>query len=580
MVNSKKYTNTRRGQKWKFFSKPMSDQERFWTNKFKAVIYTRVSSKWQFTQWNWWETQETICRQWCKNQNWVEIEVVKVFHEEGVSGSNMNRKGMNDSLAFLEEKNKKITQIHYFIVTDADRIARPEWDISEALLLDNKIESTGVKIITVNSKRNTESDEWRLVQNIQYAVAWYERKKIRRRTMDGKYNKMINGGRPFPPAVWYMDSWKGKNSVHCIDPIKWPIIKQWLELYAYNPHFTKSQLHKFRQEKWLQTSKSTGKLYISFIEKTFRDYRLYYYGGYIYYPEWCIDQTIKWLHQGLVSLEVIEKIFEKENINLKKKNKSPNINKDLERHPLKWVLTCSWCWRKPWCYKAKGRGWDYYYYTCTKSGCPERYYIDKETMENEFLDFINKMKLSQWVFNVFKEVILKKWDQKKQILTDSIPQLQWQLLAIKSRISKIEDKIFTVNNEKLIQKLEEERANLDHNKDIIIDKIANKKGDEYDINTTLDQIEPIFTKPVEIRKNSNYEIRQLLSMVRFSWILYYKKNQWHRTTDTKGLYYIFSPKWDTNTRGLPGMGLEPTHIAAPDFESSVSTNSTTLAQYM
>lgn len=47
---------------------------------------------------------------------------------------------MNDSIKYLEKENKKFTQIHYFVVTDADRIARPD-DIAEAFTLEQNIES-------------------------------------------------------------------------------------------------------------------------------------------------------------------------------------------------------------------------------------------------------------------------------------------------------------------------------------------------------------------------------------------------------------------------------------------------------
>lgn len=70
----------------------------------------------------------------------MEIEVVKVFREEGVSGKFMDRKAMNESINYLEKENKKFTNIHYFIVTDADRIARPD-DIAEAFSLEHSIES-------------------------------------------------------------------------------------------------------------------------------------------------------------------------------------------------------------------------------------------------------------------------------------------------------------------------------------------------------------------------------------------------------------------------------------------------------
>jgi hypothetical protein len=83
-------------------------------------------------------------------------------------------------------------------------------------------------------------------------------------------------------------------------------------------------------------------------------------------------------------------------------------------------------------------------------------------------------------------------------------------------MSKIEEKILTITNDQLSKRLEEERSDLQTAKELIQDKIDNKRSDEYDIETTLSQIEPMFTDPVAMRENSNYDIRQLLIMVWFS----------------------------------------------------------------
>ncbi|MPS72463.1 MAG: hypothetical protein E2590_04850 [Chryseobacterium sp.] len=62
-----------------------------------------------------------------------------------------------------------------------------------------------MKIITVNNKRDTETDEGKFLHTIQYAVAGLERRKILRRTMNGKLNSLKSGGRPFPnPPVGYL----------------------------------------------------------------------------------------------------------------------------------------------------------------------------------------------------------------------------------------------------------------------------------------------------------------------------------------------------------------------------------------
>ena len=550
-----KNTKKNKGQKNRYFVKPQSDEERFWTNRLKAVIYVRVSSEGQVSQWHGLESQESTCRDRCQKQPWLEIDVIKVFREEGVSWKYMNRKAMNEAIRFLEKENKKYTKIHYFVVTDADRIARPD-DIAEAFTLEKSIEGLGVKIITVNNKRDMETDEWKFLLTIQYAVAGLERRKILRRTMNGKLSSLKNGWRPFPnpPLGYIREKFSDKGYQDSIDPIKWPIIKEGLELYACSLLFSKSQLHQFWMKKGLQTSKSKWKLYISFLEKTFRDYRLYYYAGYVYYPEWGIDVPIKWKHEALVSLEVIEKIMEKE-IGKKPNSRSPNLDENLKIHPLKWLVTCYGCRRKLGCYASRWNGGIYYYYNCANKYCLDKTNVRKEVLESEFENLLEKMKLSQWVFDTFKSNFLNEWKEKKETQSQNLPQLQWQLLSIEDKMKKIENKVLAVTNEWLIKKLEEERSTLEAIYQEVKYQMTHHKKNDENFETTLSQAEYIFTQPLKLWKNSNYEIRQSLFMVWFGGVLYYKKNQWPRTNETTGLYYLFSSKLDANVHDLRKGGI-------------------------
>lgn len=72
--------------------------------------------------------------------------------------------------------------------------------------------------------------------------------------------------------------------------------------------------------------------------------------------------------------------------------------------------------------------------------------------------------------------------------------------------------------------MEQEWSSLDTLKEDLIRKMKNQKNDEDNIEQTLSQTEYIFTEPVQMWRNSNYELRQLLFMVWFGGILYYKKN--------------------------------------------------------
>lgn len=146
-------------------------------------------------------------------------------------------------------------------------------------------------------------------------------------------------------------------------------------------------------------------------------------------------------------------------------------------------------------------------------------------MESEFEQFIEKMKLPKEIFDTLKSYLLKERTKKEEMKAKSIPQMQGQLLSIKTKMDNIENKILSVSNENLIKKLEMEWATLETLKEDIERKMNYGKSNKENLESVLSQTEYLFTNPVGMRKKSNYELRQLLFMVRFGGILYYKKNQ-------------------------------------------------------
>ncbi len=343
------------------------------------------------------------------------------------------------------------------------------------------------------------------------------------------------------------------------------MIKEGLELYAYNPLFTKSQLHKFWEENGLRTNQSKNRLYISFLEKVFRDYRLYFYAGYIYYPDWEINEPIKGKHEALVSLEVIEKIMEKE-MSQPKKGKLQKLDNSSDNHPLKGMITCMGCSRKLGCYASRGNGGVYYYYACANKYCTERINVRKEVMEKEFEEFIKQMKLPKAVFKSYQSFMIERRKEKKDKQTATLPQLQGKLLSLQNEMKKIEQKVVLVSNEGLIKKLEEEWTLLNTLQDEVKNKMKNNKTSQDNFDTILKQVKPMFINPLKIWKTSNFELKQLLSMVRFGGVLYYKKNQGYRTNETTGLYYLFAISKQGNTPVVRKGGVNPNQNTLPLLE--------------
>jgi DNA invertase Pin-like site-specific DNA recombinase len=83
-------------------------------------------------------------------------------------------------MEYLEKENKKYTKITHFVCTELCRIARPE-DRQEGTALVTRIEATGAIVITTLEHRDTSTDEGKLMDDIKFSIASYERKKIMKR---------------------------------------------------------------------------------------------------------------------------------------------------------------------------------------------------------------------------------------------------------------------------------------------------------------------------------------------------------------------------------------------------------------
>ena len=515
----------------------------------RAVIYCRVSDMKQATQGFWLEGQERACRDRCQYQP-EPIAIDKVFIEPWMSGAITNRKEFNNCLAYLEEQNKKYQKITHFVVSEASRISRPD-DIAEAFMMEEAIKSTGVKIISLDMPGIDEStDEGHLFKTLTYAIAWYERKKIKKRVYNGKISRLKNGFRPFSYVpVWYIRvrEWP-KSYYDAIDEVKWPLVKQGLELFARNVIITQADLRRFRDKKGLRTNvKNAIKLHKTFPEKQLQLHRLFYYAWHIYYPERGVNEPFPAKHEGLISLRTVYAIIEKVQ-KLHKWTKAPKIktSKMTDADPLRGVVICPYCDRRFTSrntnkYRMKGGERIkkvYPYYGCANPHCDNRVNIWKQVLEWAFESILDGMSLSKEMTKTISLIFSNTWQKSLKTMAFSISDQKKNMKWIEKRQEQIEGLLLRTSNTKLCEKLEIERWSLESEKARISEALENKSSSEEKHQRLLKTVLELFRRPKELRKNGSSYIRQLLIKVRFWDHLYYTKEDWLQTTENALLYQL------------------------------------------
>jgi len=136
----------------------------------KAVGYIRVSTEEQVKEGVSLEVQESRIRSYCEAKDW---ELVKMYHDEGESGKDLKRRGVQSLLEDL-----KGNGVDVVVVLKLDRLTRSIRDLGT--LIEDLFD--GVNLASVEESLDSSTANGRMVVNLLGTVAQWEREIIGERT--------------------------------------------------------------------------------------------------------------------------------------------------------------------------------------------------------------------------------------------------------------------------------------------------------------------------------------------------------------------------------------------------------------
>jgi len=136
----------------------------------KAVGYIRVSTEEQAKEGVSLEVQESRIRSYCKAKDW---ELVKVYRDEGESGKDLKRRGVQSLLEDL-----KGNGVDVVVVLKLDRLTRSIRDLGT--LIEDLFD--GVNLASVEESLDSSTANGRMIVNLLGTVAQWEREIIGERT--------------------------------------------------------------------------------------------------------------------------------------------------------------------------------------------------------------------------------------------------------------------------------------------------------------------------------------------------------------------------------------------------------------
>ncbi len=158
----------------------------------RIAVYCRVSTAEQAKDGVSLAMQEERIRDYCRA---LDLTVVEVIRDEGHSGKNLKRPGV--------ERLRELVQagaINGIVIFKLDRLTRSVVDFGTLL---GKLDDAGVALLSVKDSLDTSSASGRLVVNIMLSVSQWEREIISERTVEALAEVKAQGKHLGKPPVGY-----------------------------------------------------------------------------------------------------------------------------------------------------------------------------------------------------------------------------------------------------------------------------------------------------------------------------------------------------------------------------------------
>lgn len=478
-----------------------------------AVIYCRVSSKKQVTEGHGLESQETRCREYAKHKGY---DIIQVFHDEGISGSLINRPGMHELLAFLS-KNKKMEPI--VLIDDVSRLAR---GLEAHIQLRMEISEAGGHLESPSIEFGDDSDS-RLVENLLASVSQHQRQKNAEQVSNRMRARALNGYWVNPaPWGYRYDKVAGHGKLLVRDEPIAQIIQDALEGFASGRLESQVAVQDFLESHAAFPRGKNGGVHLQRVKAMLRRVL---YSGYLTMPNWDIH-LLPGQHEALISYDTFQKIQER----LSAKEKATPRTSKLDEFPLRGFVLCGGC-KKPLtsCW-TKGRNHTYPYYLCHRKGCSEYgKSIRRDEIQTSFETLLRDLTPSKATLQMFTLMGEEWWKQHKSRRGTDKKSQRDQIKAIDADINKLLKRILESTNERIISTYESKIEELEEEKTRLAETVSMAKVSTGDFEDSFRTALSFLESPYKLWASEEVETKRLALNLAFSQKLPYHRTEGFRT---------------------------------------------------
>jgi site-specific DNA recombinase len=513
----------------------------------KAVIYCRVSSDRQVREGDGLKSQETRCREYAKMKGYT---VTKVFRDEGISGSLIERPAMKDLLAYLDTQQESLI----VIIDDISRLAR---NLEAHFELIARIKAHRAQLESPTLGFGNSSHE-QFMTNVMASVAAYQRDANKEQVHNRMKARITGGYWTFRAPFGYRytkDIGGGGKTLVRDEPVA-SMIAEIFDGFAAGRFETQMDVAQFMIRDPRLPSSKKDNTHATRIKKMLMNP---VYAGYVEHEPWGVS-----LRQGKHTAITCMKTFEKVQQKLGRKAKAPARKDISDDFPLRGFLLCSCCDQPLTASWSTGRKDKHPYYRCKAAGCiMDGKSLRRDEVEGDFERLLQQMRPQKAALELTKEIVRNTWNRKRREHTAQLVNREREKKALDEKIAGLIGRLLETSDRELSKVYEDHVKQLTRQQQMIYaetnEMINVDTSFEGAVGTVFDFIE----NPHALWQNGDLDDKRLVLKLAFARKVPYSKQNGLGTAEL-ALPFSVIRELNTSKGGLVELnGVEPLTSSMP-----------------
>lgn len=385
-----------------------------------GLIYSRVSTEEQAKEGQSIAAQIQLCKKYAQDNG---ILIAEIFVDEGKSGSNTNRPGLQAML----ERVSRDESVECVLVLDTDRLARNTYDhLSIKSLLGKK----KVSLISISQPMIDDSPEGKFIDVVLAGANALQSQITGRKTSKTMEQKAKAGWLPGTAPIGYRntDNLNPTNSfdrrIIIPDPVSGNLITKLFQLYSSGTYSIEKITKKLKN---LGLNNKGRTLHESTVNNALKN--PIYYGKFLWKGE-----LLQGKHTPLTTEEIwiqCQKIINSHNQNASRSRK--------HNYLLRGFLYCEYCHSRFWSAPHRGRNKVVEYYYC--KNCKKGTYVEIHKLEKQIPFWFGRVQLTEKYVLELKEESKRLLTEARNANQDELQVLVNQKTAMQTKIQQTEDRL-------------------------------------------------------------------------------------------------------------------------------------------